>query len=422
MPAQVPPATSRTVTSDPAGDTELALRRQLSRLQRQLSEAQAELANKDDELASEMEKRLHLTAAHGALDDEHRVAKARLAELQTYAARMDGVEDRMLDAMQAAEDLARELEHTRERLAAVEVAHGQMSVAYDEAQARWKVERALLEEQAASEVGRAEAQKRAALEAANATLATTTERLRSGHEQELTQLREAHDRSLQALRGELEPKVLEARNLAEERERLTNELAAARADAARAVTELSTRYARELAQAMDSATEQRVAQERIHSAEIARLTDERDTKAAALDQTTRTSAERERLWEQTVSTLRDSDKKLQREVGELKEQGMRLDAETKSLAERLATATAHGDELAAQNRALGEALEGRERELRREALDRRRFIAYLEEGLALLGALPPAPHAGSPATPEPSDVEPPPLPPPLAPAADSEPR
>ena len=44
------------------GDTELALRRQLSRLQHQLAEAQRELAHKDDELATSVEKRVELSA------------------------------------------------------------------------------------------------------------------------------------------------------------------------------------------------------------------------------------------------------------------------------------------------------------------------------------------------------------------------
>ena len=38
---------------------------------------------------------------------------------------------------------------------------------------------------------------------------------------------------------------------------------------------------------------------------------------------------------------------------------------------------------------LREQLEAKERETRRAAMDRMRFVAYLEEGLAMLGALPP---------------------------------
>ena len=85
------------------------------------------------------------------------------------------------------------------------------------------------------------------------------------------QLREAHERSLSALRCELEPKVRESRTLAEERERLTNELTATRANAERMLADRETTNERELARAMESASEQHAAQQRIHSAELTRV-------------------------------------------------------------------------------------------------------------------------------------------------------
>src|SRR5262249_21988178 len=86
-------------THRPAGtasadtSSELALRRDLSRLQRQLADAQRELANKDEELAAEVEKRAEIAEAHDLLAEELAMQKAMLDELQQYRARTTGVEE-----------------------------------------------------------------------------------------------------------------------------------------------------------------------------------------------------------------------------------------------------------------------------------------------------------------------------------------
>ncbi|HUJ60345.1 MAG TPA: hypothetical protein VLX92_17710, partial [Kofleriaceae bacterium] len=53
--------------------------------------------------------------------------------------------------------------------------------------------------------------------------------------------------------------------------------------------------------------------------------------------------------------------------------------------------TLTAETLGAEQRELRERIEAAEAEARRNALDRLRFVAYLEEGLAMLGALPPKP-------------------------------
>ena len=77
--------------------------------------------------------------------------------------------------------------------------------------------------------------KRLALDQAEEAIAATTLRLREATEDQLDQLRVAHERSLSTLRGELEPKALEAHKLAEEHERLTSEIAALKSEAIRDV-------------------------------------------------------------------------------------------------------------------------------------------------------------------------------------------
>jgi chromosome segregation ATPase len=99
--------------SGEAADAELALRRQLSRLQRQLAEAQRELANKDEELASEVERRLEVTNAAEALQREHDELDQRFQEVNEYRARTEGLDQRLQDAVAAADELTHQLERER---------------------------------------------------------------------------------------------------------------------------------------------------------------------------------------------------------------------------------------------------------------------------------------------------------------------
>ena len=93
--------TSRQTSSPPiAGDadSELSLRRQLSRLQRQLAEAQRELANKDDELAAEAERRLETLHINEGLVEQQRELQARNDELEARASQTDARTGRSREA------------------------------------------------------------------------------------------------------------------------------------------------------------------------------------------------------------------------------------------------------------------------------------------------------------------------------------
>jgi len=386
-----------TVSPNAALETEgeLALRRQLSRLQRQLADAQRELANKDEEMAGEVEKRADAIDAHDALLEELAITKQQLDELLAYRARTTGVEQRLQEAVATADELAHVLDLERGKVAAATSRADELAAHFDDARSKWTAERLKLEEQRLSETTQLDQQKRAAIEAAEAAMQATTERLRSAHEEEVSQLRGAHERSVATLRGELEPRALEARGLAEERERLTSELAALRVEAARATTEATEAHAREVAQLVEKHASDQTALTQRHASEVARLTADHDEKASALDQATRNAELREQYWETTVNGLREAQKKLQREAAEAKERIAALEADKASVEERLATATLASNTLTESNHELSARAEAAEAEARRNSLDRERFASYLEEGLALLGVIPPKPEPES---------------------------
>ena len=368
--------------------SELALRRDLSRLQRQLADAQRELANKDEDLAAEVEKRAEIAEAHDMLAEELAMQKAMLDELHQYRARTTGVEERLQETIAAADELAHLLELERGERSAAATRAGDFAAQLDEARAKWAAERTKLEDARAAELGQVEAAKRTALEAAEQELTATTERLRTTHDDEVAQLKATHERSVAALRGDLEPKARAARTLAEERERLAGELVALQTESARAAAEqgeLHRKELRELAEAR--AAEQTAATARL-AAETGKLSSELDAKATALEQAIRTTELREQYWESTVGSLREAQKKLQRELAEAKERIAALDSDTTSLQERLALSSHAAAQLAEDKRTLFQQLEASEAEARRNSIDRARFAAHLEQGLALLGVLP----------------------------------
>lgn len=390
-----------TVSPNAAVETEgeLALRRSLSRLQRQLADAQRELANKDEELAGEVEKRADAIDAHDAILEELEITKQAQAELVDYRARTIGVEQRLQEAIATADELAHVLDLERGKVAAATSRADELAAHFDDARSKWTAERLRLEEQRLGETAALEQARRAAIESAEAAMQGTTERLRVAHEEELGQLRGGHERSLSALRGELEPKALEARSLSEERERLTSELAALRSETSRTAAETIETHTRELQNLTEQNASDQSALTSRHASELSRLTLERDERATALDQATRNTEMREQYWESTVNGLREGQKRLQREVAVAKERIAALEADKAGVEERLTAATTLAAELIETNRALAMRSEAAETETRRNHLDRQRFASYLEEGLALLGVLPPAP-ATEPAGPE----------------------
>jgi len=373
-------------------DAELSLRRQLSRLQRQLAEAQSELANKDDELAAEIEKRMETVAAHDAALDQKRQLQERVDSLVAYETRTAGVEQRLQEANATVDEMAQFLEREREARIAAQAKTDELTRSFDETRQLWNAERQMLEERAAAEVAQLEAQRKSAGEAAEQALAAATKRLEETHAAELAERQAGHERSLSALRGELEPRALEARSLAEEREQLAAKITALENDAVRESAARDEAHARERAQAAEAYGVEQAAAARLHAAELAKATGERDQQILSLQQSLRSSEALTKGLEEGTASLRETQLKLQRELTEAKERAAQLEANVKTLEDRIALATATAESLVEDKRKLREALEASASEARRNALDRMRFVSYLEEGLALLGALPPAPE------------------------------
>lgn len=370
-------------------DAELALRRQLSRLQRQLADAQRELANKDEELAAEVERRLEVTTAAEQLQRAHDELQVQFTELDQYKARTSGLEQRLQDAIATADELTHQLERERSERTALSTQFDEANAAFERARALWKDETSLMAEHHASELQHAHAQKRAALEALEAQTNAALERQRETHAAELAELKAAHERSVAALRGELEPKVAVARSLAEEIERLGSELSAARAEHLRDVSERTELHKWELQQLVETHAAQLATEARHHASESDKRDEELEAKSQALVQAERNAELREQLWEQTVGALRESQKKLQQELAEAKEKCVQADASKWSIEQRLVAMLANQEKASDELKAAKDRLEAAEAEAKRNHLDRQRFIAYLEEGLALMGAIPP---------------------------------
>jgi len=379
---------SRTPTAGGAGgiapDAEIALRRQLSTLQRQLAEAQRTIADKDEEVASEVEKRLAVSTAYDNLVDEQTQQQQRIDDLIAYQTRTLGVEQRLLDTVTTAEEHARARDREKELRAQAEARVAELTAQLEDAHRTWTQERAQLEDQHRSEITKLETQKRMASDAAGAALLATTTRMRESHEEELAQLRDSNEKSLAMLRGELEPKALAALSLAEERQRLEDELAALRTETTRAAAEREETFQREHAQLVEQHTLELAQHQRTAAAELQKVSDERDATTITLQQTTRHAELREQHFDKATAAAEETRARLERELAELKLSHERVTAEKANLDERMTTASAAIEQLTEQKRSLRERLELAEGEARRNALDRKHFIAYLEEGLAQL--------------------------------------
>jgi len=359
-------------------------------LQRQLAEAQRELANKDEELAGEVERRLEVTNAAEALQNAHDDLERRMVDLNEYYARTQGLDQRLQDAVASADELTHQLELARAERETLAKQFEEQNAAFERARALWKDESTLMAEHHASELGHADAQKRAAVGAVEAQMNAALERQKSTHEAETAELKAAHDRSLAALRGELEPKVAVARNLSEEIERLTSQLSSAKAEHVRDVTERTELHKWEMQQQAETHSAQLATEVRHHSSELAKRDEEIDAKTQALTQAERNAELREQLWEQTVAALRGSQKQLQQELAEAKEKCVQSDASKWAVEQRLVSTLAQIEKHTEEMRTLREKFDAVEAQSRHSALDRQRMVAYLEEGLAMLGAIPPS--------------------------------
>ena len=370
------------------GELELSLRRQLSRLQRQLAEAQRELANKDDELATEVEKRIHEQAGLEQIADENRQLNLEIEDLRAFEAKAQGIEQRLQESLAAYDELSVRLDKERETVFAANARVDELTRAFDETRALWNAERAMLEERTASDTAHVEIKRKAAQEAADEALATATSRQREAHEAEVAELKAAHERSLSTLRGELEPKALEARNLAEERERLASEIVALKSEAIRAAAERDEAHTRDIKQLTETNAAELATQQRTSGAELAKVIADRDLQILGLQQLVRSGEAREQSLEDTANALRETQLKMQRELTEAKERTAQLESENESIENRRALAQATAEKVIEEAKLLKAQIEARDSEARRNTMDRLRFVAFLEEGLALLGALP----------------------------------
>ena len=388
--ATIPPVLAGAAASAEAtdGELELSLRRQLSRLQRQLAEAQRELANKDDELAAEVEKRLSEASDVESLSETNRQLQNQIEELQAADAKNQGIDARLQDSLAGYDELSVRLDRERETVFAANARVDELTRAFDETRSLWNIERAMLEERATDERSQLETQRKAALDAAEAQLTTATMRQREAHEASVSELKEAHERSLSTLRGELEPKALEARNLAEERERLSSEIVALKSEAIRAAAERDEAHTRDIKQLTETNAAELATQQRTSGAELAKVIADRDLQILGLQQLIRSGEAREQSLEDTANALRETQLKMQRELTEAKERTAQLEGENESIENRRALAQATAEKVIEEAKLLKGQIEARDAEARRNTMDRLRFVAFLEEGLALLGALP----------------------------------
>ncbi|HTL35993.1 MAG TPA: hypothetical protein VL326_22840 [Kofleriaceae bacterium] len=374
-------------------DAELALRRQLSRLQRQLADAQRELANKDEELAAAVEKRVELQTAFDSALGQLRDAHLAIEDIKADYQRLAGLEQRLTDVTAHADELQHQLERERAERASIALALDDHTAQFDRARALWRDETSLAQEHHAAELTKVEVEKRRAIDAAEGAMKVVMERQEKANAEKLAELEAAHERALAALRGEMEPKVAahvaEARNLAAEIERLTSEIAAVRTEHQREMAERNDLNKWESQQAAEAAAAELAAATRKHEAEIAKCNEELAAKVQALTTAERAAQQREQLWEQTTNGLRESQKKLQLEVADTREKLAQEGASKWNIEQRLVTALQSAEHASARIQELEKRVEIAEGESRRNELDRQRFAAYLEEGLALLGALPP---------------------------------
>jgi DNA repair exonuclease SbcCD ATPase subunit len=405
-------ATTRAPTNESV-DSDLSLRRQLSRLQRQLAESQRELANKDDEVAAEVEKRLQTQRELEDLREINAATQAKLDELGAYEARTAGIEARLQDSIAAADELVqvnrRERAATADALAKV----NELNNAFEATRSLWNAERGILEERYTNEIATLDGQRKAAVEASADALNAQAARLREAHEAQLVELRATHEQSLATLRGELEPQAVQAHSLAEERERLIAELATVRNETIRDTVEREEEYKRELQQTIDAKDAELAAATRTHAAELARVTNERDAQIIGLQETIKAADSVRTGLEEQAESLRQTLKTVQRDVAELREKVTALEVDKQSADEALERSRQANEALTEDKRKVAEQLATAVDESRRNVMERRKFVAYLEEGLALLGALPPtavsdaiptieAPSDGAPRSDEPS--------------------
>ena len=388
------PYTRPTRTSAPPpdanADVELALRRQLSRLQRQLAEAQSELANKDDELAAEITNRKLARETYDTLIEEQRQKGELLADLVSAQVRVTALEQEAHRGKSSVDELGRALARETALRLAAQTRLDELGSALEDAQIRAKEERAKLDSQRLVEVSALEAQVRLALDAAQTAATQATARVADAHAAEIAEVKAGHARSLAALRGELEPKAVEARELAAEREKIASEMAAVRLESARDAASRDEAHVREMSQHHEAHARELAQIEAARERERATVEAERDQHATALQQVLSRAGLREKELDHDLSAARDARARLDSELATMKVRCAWLESEKAAADDRHGAALREQDARTDEVRDVREQLEAAQAEVRRGVVDRQRFVAYLEQGLALVGALPPS--------------------------------
>ena len=216
------------------------------------------------------------------------------------------------------------------------------------------------------------------------------------HDAELAQLREAHERSVSTLRGELEPKVIEARTLAEDRERLASKVRRSRRRRC-ASPPSTTRSTRRIAQLEEKHAAELAAQARTHAAELAAETGKRDAQILELQQAVRAAEARAQTAEDEVALLAKGSRRFS--ARRLTPPSARRQLEADNQIARGSPAARGRDRREARRGKAPSCASRSRRASARPAATRWTGCVrpYLEEGLAMLGALPPSLDPDEPA-------------------------
>jgi hypothetical protein len=304
------------------------------------------VADKEEEISAEIERRLTLSAAHLDLIAEHRVLGMKVDELT-------------------------------QQLAAAEARAQELATLIEATEAQWTGERAVIEAQYGETVTRIENEKRRALDQAEEALNATAMQLKQAHDED----KKHFDTSIGALKSELELKDIEARSLASERKELADQLNTLRGETLRLHAEKEQAHAKAIAKLEEQHRADKAALAQIHAAEQTRIDAQHADALVALRE--QHAGEMTRVQELHASELARNRDQHAIVAFELEEARRAVD-----------NAKATSEQLVAEKRALEQRLVASEREA---AVTRGRFVAHLEQGMAMFAAPPAAdkPEHGS---------------------------
>lgn len=380
--AAVPVASEQVV----ADESEMQLRRQVTKLQRQLADALREVADVQEQLQNECEFRLLITAARDKLATELEPLQYRIAELLAEQAQMQDLAQQLADDNASnVERLSAALAESEAKYAAAEAKMSELHAEIEDASMLRIEERARLVDRHSKELERIDQERQQALVDAEALYEARHAVMREQFDAEVAELHAAHERSIALLRGEVEPKLLEARVVAEERERLANELATVRREAERELGACRDVHARDFAQLAEKHASEMAALARTGAAELSRALGERDVEILEHQQTLRKAELKERELDDTIRQLRGAQEQLRSAVTAGERKLAETTAAKTAVDERLLTATLSNERLAAEMAGLRGRIDQFERDARHASAERKQLIGCLQDGLMLLG-------------------------------------